>query len=396
MNNSQESNQIYICPICGNTDIHSTGYLNGKPYCRRCISFKGEEVEHKTSYPKKAPIHLSYELSSEQKELSDKLVENYKKGIDSLVFAVCGSGKTEITMKVISKAISEGKKVGFTIPRRDVVIELQQRLKEVFYHNSVVPVYGGMNERLYGDIVCLTTHQLYRYEDYFDLLIMDEVDAFPYKGNETLESFFKRAIKDNGCYIMLSATPSASFISKLKNQNVSILELNSRFHNHLLPVPKIIIKSKPTIFLALVSKIEHYMKLNKQVFVFTPTIEICEKTYSFLKLLISKGACLHSKIMERGRVIEDFKSGLIRYLITTSVLERGVTVKDVQVIVFKADHSIFDRYTLIQISGRVGRKPDAPDGDVLFIGLRKTKEMTKAIERINEVNEKAKNEIVRN
>ena len=86
--------ETYKCPVCGNTDIHSIGYLNGKPYCRRCISFKGDEVERKPSYPKKAPIHLEYELSREQKELSDKLVKNYKKGIDSLVFAVCGSPKT--------------------------------------------------------------------------------------------------------------------------------------------------------------------------------------------------------------------------------------------------------------------------------------------------------------
>ena len=89
-----DNQNSFVCPICGNTDIHSIGILNGKPYCRRCISFKGEEVEHKPSYPKKAPIHLEYELSPEQKELSDKLVENNKKGIDSLVFAVCGSPKT--------------------------------------------------------------------------------------------------------------------------------------------------------------------------------------------------------------------------------------------------------------------------------------------------------------
>ena len=86
--------ETYKCPICGNTDIHSIGYLNGKPYRHRGISFRGEEVECKRSYPKKAPIHLEYELSPEQKELSDKLVENYKKGIDSLVYAVCGSPKT--------------------------------------------------------------------------------------------------------------------------------------------------------------------------------------------------------------------------------------------------------------------------------------------------------------
>ena len=84
----------FVCPICENNDIHSIGYLNGKHNCRRCISFRGEEVKHKPSYPKKAPIYLEYELSLEQKELSDKLVENYKKGIDSLIFAVCGSLKT--------------------------------------------------------------------------------------------------------------------------------------------------------------------------------------------------------------------------------------------------------------------------------------------------------------
>ena len=87
----------YSCPICGNRDINSIGYLNGKPYCPRCISFRDEEVEHKPSYPKKAPIHLEYELSTEQKELSDRLVENYKKGIDSLVYVVCGSPKTRNT-----------------------------------------------------------------------------------------------------------------------------------------------------------------------------------------------------------------------------------------------------------------------------------------------------------
>ena len=69
--------ESYECLICGNTDIHSIGYLNGKSYCHRCISFRGEEVEHKPSYPKKAPIYLEYELSSEQKNLSEKLVENH-------------------------------------------------------------------------------------------------------------------------------------------------------------------------------------------------------------------------------------------------------------------------------------------------------------------------------
>ena len=65
--------------------------LNGKPYCRKCISFRGEDVESKPSFPKKASINLSYELSEEQNILSNKLVTNYKKGMNSFIYAVCGS-----------------------------------------------------------------------------------------------------------------------------------------------------------------------------------------------------------------------------------------------------------------------------------------------------------------
>ena len=86
--------ESYKCPICGNTDTHSIGCLNGEPYCRRCISFRGEEAKHKETYPMNAPIKLGYELSKEQNKLSKKLVENYKNGIDSLVNAVTGSPKT--------------------------------------------------------------------------------------------------------------------------------------------------------------------------------------------------------------------------------------------------------------------------------------------------------------
>ena len=91
------STNNFVCPICGNTDIHSIGYLNGKPYCRRCISFRGKEADEIISEPKQADFHLTYRLSKEQKELSKQLVSDYKNGINSLVKAVCGSPKTRKT-----------------------------------------------------------------------------------------------------------------------------------------------------------------------------------------------------------------------------------------------------------------------------------------------------------
>ena len=376
----------YKCPICGNTDIHSIGYLNGKPYCRRCISFKGEEVGDEPSYPKKAPIHLSYELSPEQKELSDKLVENYKKGVDSLVFAVCGSGKTEIVMKVISLLIESGKKVGFAVPRKDVVLELKERFRSVFKNNVITAVYGGHTSQIEGDLICLTTHQLFRYENYFDLLILDETDAFPFNGNQVLESICKRSVKGN--LILMSATSKEQSVKKLFKHDYVKLDLYTRFHGHPLPVPQIRKQNRIVLLIELMREIRRFIRNEKQTLIFVPTIKMCEKAYGFLNFFIKGGGCVHSQKLNRNEIVQKFRDRKTIYLVTTAVLERGVTIKDVQVIVFHAEHSIYDASALVQISGRVGRKIDAPVGEVIFMATKITKSMIESIKIINSANQK--------
>ena len=380
--------ETYKCPVCGNTDIRSIGMLNGKPYCRRCISFKGEEVEHKPSYPKKAPIHLEYELSPEQKELSDKLVENYKRGIDSLVFAVCGSGKTEISLKIIQYALQCGEKVAFALPRRDVVIELYNRLKQIFKYNKVISLYGGHTNDKEGDIVVLTTHQLYRYKQYFSLIILDEIDAFPFNNDPTLHEMFYQSLC--GHYVMMSATPSKEVIAHFKGINKDILKLQTRFHRHPLPIP--IIKKNNVLlqYLFLVKKVKQYLKENKQVFIFAPTINKCESIYRYLNTFIKGGNYVHSKRDNRAEIINQFRNKMYQYLVTTSVLERGVTVRNLQVIICQSDHKIYEKGTLIQIAGRVGRKADAPTGEVIFLCKKVTSDMLQAIEDIKDSNRSLK------
>ena len=359
--------------------------LNGKQYCRRCISFKGEEVEHKPSYPKKAPIHLEYELSLEQKELSDKLVENYKKGIDSLVFAVCGSGKTEISLRLIQYAIRCGEKVAFALPRRDVAIELHERLKNIFKYNKVICLYGGHTKDKIGDIVVLTTHQLYRYKKYFSLIILDEIDAFPFKDDPVLENMFYQSLC--GHYVMMSATPSNQVIKHFQGVDKDILKLQTRFHRNPLPVPEIKRLNKLLQIHFLIRKIKSYKKERKPVFIFAPTIEKCERVFAIISLFVKGGNYVHSKRLNRKEIITNFRNGLYTFLVTTSVLERGVTVRDLQVIVCQSDHKIYEKGTLVQIAGRVGRKVDAPTGDVIFLCSKVTDDMKKAIQDIKNSNE---------
>ena len=379
-----DSHNSFTCPVCGNTDIHSIGYLNGKPYCRRCISFRGEEVEHKPSYPKKAPIHLEYELSPEQKELSDKLVENYKKGIDSLVYAVCGSGKTEICLCLINSCIKRGLKVGFAVPRRSVCYELKCRFQKIFVKNKVIAVFGGCHNTIEGDIVCLTTHQLFRYRNYFDLLIMDEIDAFPFKGNEVLQQFFENAVK--GHYVLLTATPSKDQIKEFKKPGKDIVRLAVRFHHHPLPVPKVITGGDIYLHYKLINEMRRFIKENKQVFIFVPTIDDSKKLSLLLKPFFKHGTYVNSKRDDNNQIIDDLRNGKYQYLVTTAVLERGVTIKNLQVVVFHADSEIYDTASLIQIAGRAGRRKEAPEGEVIFFAKRNNEQIQGAIDEINSNN----------
>lgn len=380
-----ENCNSFTCPICGNSDTRYIGMRNGKAYCRKCITFRGNEAVGDYPICDKANYHLDYKLTKEQQTLSDQLVDNYRHGINSLVHAVCGSGKTEIVLEVISYAIRNGHRVGFALPRRDVIMELYERFRSIFTKNKVICVYGGHTSIIEADLVCLTTHQLFRYENYFDLLIIDEIDAFPYCDNEVLEAFFKRSLK--GSCIMLSATPSEKVLQQFSKKGMAHLKLNKRFHGHPLPVPRIIKRKFIFLYIELIKQVKSFISRSKQVFIFTPTIEICEEVYSFLAIFIKGGNYVHSKREDRVEVIEDFRNKKYKYLVTTAVLERGVTIKDIQVIIFKADHAIYDSHSLTQISGRVGRKKDAPDGEVLFICSEITHFMNESIKEINDANQ---------
>lgn len=374
----------FICPVCGNSDPKFVGMRLGKPYCRKCISFIGKEAAPKPPTPLKVVFSLPYSLSEEQEKLSQRIISNFKQGIDTLVYAVCGSGKTEISYGVIAYAMEMGMSVGFALPRRDVVIELQSRLASAFPKNRIVAVYGGHSDELAGDCLILTTHQLYRYPKYFDLLVMDEIDAFPFKGSDVLLAMFTRALK--GHCLMMSATPSKQVVSLFKTKGHEMLTLHTRFHKHPIPVPVIKIIHNPAKTLFLIVKLREFRKTKKPCFVFVPTIGECESLFARISLFVPNGNYVSSKREHRSRIIERFKNGGYSYLVTTAVLERGITVKDLQVVVFDAHSLIYDTASLIQIAGRAGRKFDAPTGEVVFIADKETRFMAAAKKEIEYCN----------
>lgn len=375
---------IFICPYCGNDDERYIGIKNGEYYCRRCLSMKSDEVIDYAPFPPQyAKININYPLTIEQDKVAKKVSENYVNKKNTLIYAVCGAGKTELVFDVIKTALSRGQQIGFTIPRREVVIEIYSRLVGAFPHVTITLVHGGNTANLRGQIIVLTTHQLYRYKHFFDLLIFDEIDAFPYAGDFVLEKMFMQSVR--GHYVILSATPSQTLMKAFR-VNGEILTLFTRFHHHQMPVPTTLIRFFLIEYLTLYLTLKKLLSRGKSVLVFAPTISWAETLYFFLRLLLKGGELVHSKREKVGEIITRFKRGEHRYLVTTTVLERGITIKGLQVIIFHADHTLFDQATLVQISGRVGRKKDEPDGHVIFIAQNESDAMKGAINDIKDKN----------
>ncbi len=354
-------------------------YVDGKTYCRRCIKFKGKEANiAKYINPRYTKARLDYSLSKEQTDLSNKIISSSD---DIYVNAVCGAGKTEITFAAIEKALASGKRVGYFIPRRAVVKEIVTRLRKAYPNIIISEVYGGHTQILDGEIIVLTTHQAYRYHDVFGLIIVDEYDAFPFKDDELLKDLVNRSCYGKKIYL------SATFTRKDLEAKHS-LSLNKRYHNKPLPLPTFINVDEALMFLMVLRKAKEIVQSKNIVFIYLPTIKKARNYYLGFKRFFANVGLFHSKLDNKSEVFNNIKSNTYDVVITTTILERGITIKNLDVIVAYADDEVFDTSTLIQIAGRVGRSIEKSDGKIYFLAKNKSKSIEECISRINDTNKK--------
>ncbi|MEG0365008.1 MAG: helicase-related protein [Erysipelotrichales bacterium] len=322
---------------------------------------------------------LEFSLNEQQNIVSNKIVGYYMKNKDIILEAVCGAGKTEMLLAVISLGLKEGKNIGFACPRRQLTIELYERVDEYFYnHQNIGLVVGGQRINELSNLIFLTTHQLINYKNYFDLLIIDEVDAFPYFNNIKLEQAAQESSKQ---FIYLSATMPQKY---LVNANLVKVTNYKRHHLKIMPIPKIVLVRYGLMMIKLLIIIIRLK--NDPLIVFVPNKRDGNKLNKLFKLLGFKSKFVYSKTLNT-KVINDFRSQTIKILISTTVLERGITLKGLNVIVFRADCSIFNSDVLIQICGRVGRSTEQPNGKLYFLAYKESDAMKKCTIKLENYNE---------
>lgn len=360
------------CLICHNKDSRYFFLLKDEYICRKCLMFSSGILEKENvSYNEAldAEYSLGFELSSAQKDLSLGVLEKIKDKEDVLIFAACGSGKTEIILETIKYALDNHLKVGIAIPRRQVVLELKARLETYFSHIKIINVCEGFTDQLFADLIICTTHQLHNYPNYFDILIIDEPDAFPFANNPLLEAIAKNSVKGNTIY--MTATPTQAM------KKLSTLTLFKRFHGHDLLVPKVVIDFKVILYFKMYQWINSY----KKVLLFVPSIALANKLSKLLNF-----PTIHSKIENKEDIIKRFDQGEFNVLITTTIMERGITIEAVNICVLYADHPVFNQASLIQIAGRVGRKATTPSGHGIFLCQTKSKKVDLCIKELEMMN----------
>ena len=386
INNNKEVINNMVCKRCGNKD--PTYFYNGSKgyYCRKCVTFKRillqddlNNMEYDVSKDA-GEYHFDYPLTKYQLNASINTLNYLKEGQDVLLHCVCGAGKTEIVVKSISSYLSRGLKVCYAISRREVVIELTYRFQKIFENSKVVSVYGSHHNELSGDLIVCTTHQLFRYYKTFDLLILDEVDAFPLSGNDMLMNIAINSCKGN---IVYSTATLNDFLKKyLKLRSYKKVSLYIRPSLKPLIEPKVIYNLNIFNILYLIVLLKN---MDNQCIIFVSSKKKCLNLYKVFKHLFSC-TYVYSDLENRNDNIFRFKNKEYQFIFSTTVLERGITIKDVNVIVLHDRKDAFDKSSMIQMIGRVGRNYKNPYGSAYILANTINQDITNCVKEIKEAN----------
>ena len=132
--------------------------------------------------------------------------------------------------------------------------------------------------------------------------------------------------------------------------------------------------------------IDERLQRKTPILLFFPSITIMEQVQPLFPTL----GAVHSQHPARKERVQALRNGDIQGLLTTTILERGVTIERLEVAVIGAEHEVFSESALVQIAGRVGRSFSHPTGNVTFFHYGKSNAMVEAIQHINMMNREAK------
>lgn len=213
-------------------------------------------------------------------------------GIDKtfLLQGVTGSGKTEVYMSIIEKALQENKTAIMLVPEISLTPQMMQRFNSRF-PNNVAVLHSGLSEgerfdewgRIFSGeakVVLGARSAIFAPVENLGVVIIDEEHDSSYV-SESNPRFFTHDVAEfraryNHCPLVLgSATPSISSFKKAQDGEYSLVQLPERINGLVMPKLEIVdmlneILAGNTSFYSkkLLSKLDECVKNKKQAILF--------------------------------------------------------------------------------------------------------------------------------
>lgn len=397
------------CLRCGQeTDRQLAALPNGEFYCPQCINLgrvatlnKFYHVPEPNQFKARQPI-LTWtgKLSILQKEAAAGVDRGMAAHRHQLLWAVTGAGKTEMMFQGIAHALARGERLAVASPRVDVCLELYPRLQAAFRNTTIALLHGRQKlPYRYAQLTVCTTHQLLRFYHAFDNLIIDEVDAFPFAANEALLFASRQAVKEDGGCLYLTATPGRVLLRRVKRGELTVNYLPLRYHGHLLP--RIHLQLAPgwrrgvqrgRLPTSLIVQLRRSLAAGFRFFLFLPHVADLTVVEPLLRSALPEHpfATVHAADPQRLAKVQKMRDGDYDFLVTTTIMERGVTFPAIDVFVLGADDPVFSASALVQIAGRAGRSVSRPSGTVRFWIACQCRRVRTAVHQVDFMNRKGR------
>ena len=321
--------------------------------------------------------NLSFKLTEDQEKVIKEILKDLtsENRMNRLVLGDVGSGKTVVAITALLANFTSGYQGAFMAPTEILAKQHYESIKNYLsiYDIKIELLTGSLTkkskEKIYerlenNDIdIIIGTHALLNENNKFynlGLVITDEQHRFGVNQRNILQS---KGINQKTDVLYLSATPIPRTYALTIYGDLDLSQIKTKPNTRKEIITKTVMeKNIKEVLLKMLDE----LKLNHQIFVVSPLIEDNDYDISSVTLLKDKLnmafnnkvkiEILHGKLKQsqKDSLMNDFHKGIIKILISTTVIEVGIDIPNAtMMVIFNAER--FGLATLHQLRGRIGR-----------------------------------------
>ena len=342
---------------------------------------------------------LSFELTKDQRRASDDIVNDLysEKRMNRLLLGDVGSGKTIVAVTGIYYNFLSGYQSAMLVPTEILATQHFFNITNMFkqFNIRVELLKGGMSKKerskiledlKSGDIdLLIGTHAVLENDVEFKnlgLVITDEQHRF---GVNQRSTFQNKGVMCDVLYMSATPIPRTYALTIYGDMDISMIKTKPAGRKEI-KTSLVTFKDMKKVLEAMLIEI----KESHQVYIVCPMIDTDDESNLTDVISLKKKidtayngkvpiGVLHGKLKsnEKEKIMEDFKEGKTRILISTTVIEVGVDVPNAtMMVIFNAER--FGLATIHQLRGRIGR--NSLESKCIMISDKKTKRLEVLVE----------------